>query len=313
MARPLRIEYKDAFYHVIQRGMERRSIFSQYEDNAKFLYYLDSTFVRYNAIVHTYILMNNHYHMILQTPRGNLSQIMHFLNSSYASYYNFKHKRRGPLYQGRFKALLVEQDEYLHHLSRYIHLNPVRAGIASPPGQYIWSSYKYFTQNIMPPQYLNVDFILSMFNKKQTKAKKLYKQFVCDDLKNNENIIRENTRKGIVIGGEDFLKHIQDTVINKSGDTELPALKLLKERNGPTLEMINKLVSENIKNNDKVRRKISIYLSRKYTQKKLSEIASFHGKISYAGVSQVFRRVEQNRQREAGLNRLIRTIEKQLC
>jgi len=313
VARPLRIEYKNAFYHVIQRGLERRNIFSQHEDSAKFLYYLDNAFVRYNAIFHTYTLMSNHYHMILQTPRANLSQIMHFLNGSYAFYYNFKHKRTGPLYQGRFKDFLIEEDEYLHHLSRYIHLNPVRAGIASSPDQYIWSSYRYFTQNIVPPRYLNVDLILSKFNNNLTKAKRLYKQFVCDVLEEKKKAIEENTRKGIVVGSEEFLKHIQNRVINKSDNTECPVLKLLKERNVPTLEMINQLVTKNIKNDYRLRRKISIYLSRKYSQKKLSEIASFHGKIGYAGVSQVYRRLEQNRKRKAKLNGLIKAIEKQLC
>ena len=79
--------------------------------------------------------MNNHYHIILETPRSNLSKAMHYINAAYAAYFNAKHKRAGPLYQGRFKAILVQQDEYLHHLSRYIHLNPVRAGITKSPAE----------------------------------------------------------------------------------------------------------------------------------------------------------------------------------
>ena len=144
MARQLRIEYEGAFYHIVQRGIERKDIFISDKDKEKFLSYLNGSFVKYRAIFHSYVLMNNHYHLILETPRANLSKIMHYLNTSYAAYFNTKRRRVGPLYQGRFKAVLVQQDEYLHYLSCYIHLNPLRAGVVKSPQEYSYSSYNFF-------------------------------------------------------------------------------------------------------------------------------------------------------------------------
>ena len=134
MARPLRIEYPGAFYHVTSRGNEQKDIFKSKSDREKFISYLESASIRYGAVIHAYCLMSNHYHLLVETPHGNLSQIMKHINSSYTIYYNVKRKRAGHLLQGRFKAILVDGDVYATELSRYIHLNPVRAGIVTVPG-----------------------------------------------------------------------------------------------------------------------------------------------------------------------------------
>ncbi|MEA3560928.1 MAG: transposase, partial [Candidatus Omnitrophota bacterium] len=249
MARPLRIEYPDAFYHVIQRGIEKKSIFISDNDKERFLLYLASAHTTYNAIIHTYILMNNHYHLILETPRANLSKIMHYLNTSYAVYYNTKRKRVGPLYQGRFKAILIQQDEYLHHLSRYIHLNPVRTDMVKSPEEHNWSSYKYFISENKPPQWLKISFILSMFDKNTLRAKKLYKQFVLDDIGGEKNIIKENMKKGFILGDEDFFESIKNKLINKEADPEIPILKELKHKKEPTMNYIKQTVEKNVKDN----------------------------------------------------------------
>ena len=141
MARPLRIEYEDAFYHITTRGNEQKNIFRDTSDREKFLGYLESATERYCAVIHSYCLMDNHYHLFIQTPAGNLSQIMQHINGAYTTYYNIKRKRSGHLFQGRYNALLVDADTYARELSRYIHLNPVRAGVVEKPGHYKWSSY----------------------------------------------------------------------------------------------------------------------------------------------------------------------------
>jgi REP element-mobilizing transposase RayT len=141
MGRSLRIEYPCAYYHVTSRGNERNNIFKNQRDRVKFLSYLESSVIRYGAVIHTYCLMHNHYHLLLETPLGNLSQIMQHVNGAYTNYFNTKHKRSGHLFQGRFNAILIEADAYLRELSRYIHLNPVRAGIITRPEDYRWSSY----------------------------------------------------------------------------------------------------------------------------------------------------------------------------
>ena len=144
MARPLRIEYPGAYYHITSRGNERKAIFKNNTDRISFLSYLKSAFLRYGATIHVYCLMNNHYHLLLETPKGNLSKIMHHINGAYTTYYNVKHRRAGQLTQGRYKAILVHADTYAGELSRYIHLNPVRAGMVDMPEKYTWSSYQYY-------------------------------------------------------------------------------------------------------------------------------------------------------------------------
>ncbi len=138
MARPLRITYPGAFYHITSRGNERKNIFKSQRDREQFLRYLESATERYGAKIHVYCLMSNHYHLLLETPLANLSQIMRHINGAYTTYFNIKRERAGHLFQGRYKAILVEMDEYAQELSRYIHLNPVRAGIAEMPEQYPW-------------------------------------------------------------------------------------------------------------------------------------------------------------------------------
>ena len=146
MARPLRIEYPNAFYHITSRGNERRAIFGSTGDYARFLGYLQSATERYGARIHCFCLMPNHYHLLLETPRANLRRILHHLNTGYTNYFNTKTERVGHLFQGRYRAVLVEKDAYALELSRYIHLNPVRANLVKEPSQYSWSSYSPYVE-----------------------------------------------------------------------------------------------------------------------------------------------------------------------
>ena len=178
MARPLRIAYPGAFYHITSRGNERKAIFKSKRDREKFLEYCKSAVLRYDAVIHAYCLMDNHYHILLETPSGNLSQIMRHINGAYTTYFNVKRSRVGHLFQGRYKSILVDIDEYAKELSRYIHLNPVRAKMVDAPAAYEWSSYNYFTGNRKPPEWLFRDFILGYFGNTNSKAEKGYKRFV---------------------------------------------------------------------------------------------------------------------------------------
>lgn len=146
MSRPLRIEYPGAFYHVTARGNERKDIFADDRDQERFLFYVNAAFERYKARIHAYCLMSNHYHLLIETPVGNLAQTMRHINGLYTTYFNVKRNRNGHLFQGRYKAILVEKDEYAGELSRYIHLNPVRAKIVERPEDYEWSSYRSYIE-----------------------------------------------------------------------------------------------------------------------------------------------------------------------
>ncbi|MCL5278155.1 MAG: transposase, partial [Deltaproteobacteria bacterium] len=125
MGRPLRIEYPGALYHIISRGNERRSIFLDNADRFKFLAILKDYHERYNILIHSFVFMDNHYHLILETPKANLIEVMHGINGVYTGYFNRRHERSGHLFQGRYKGILVDKDAYLIELSRYVHLNPV--------------------------------------------------------------------------------------------------------------------------------------------------------------------------------------------
>ena len=180
MARPLRIAYPGAFYHVTSRGNEQKDLFKNHKDREKFLAYVESAVVRYGAVVHAYCLMSNHYHLLLETPSGNLAQIMRHINGAYTTYFNVKRKRVGHLFQGRYKAILVEADAYALELSRYMHLNPVRAGMVAKPEQYQWSSYRSYIGHSTTPAWLKMDFILGYFGSKSPDAKNSYRRFVED-------------------------------------------------------------------------------------------------------------------------------------
>lgn len=135
MARPLRIEFPGGLYHVTARGNGRQSIFDDDTDCARFLKVLTSVVSRYNVICHAYCLMGNHYHLLLETPEGNLSRAMRQLNGVYSQAFNRRHQRPGHVFQGRFHAQVVDKDDYLRTVCRYIVLNPVRAGLVAHPGQ----------------------------------------------------------------------------------------------------------------------------------------------------------------------------------
>ena len=180
MARPLRIEYPGAFYHVTSRGNEQKDVFKSQKDRERFLSYVESAVVRYGAVVHTWCLMSNHYHLLLETPSGNLSQIMRHINGAYTTYFNVKRKRAGHLFQGRYQAILVEADAYAVELSRYMHLNPVRAGMVAKPEHYQWSSYRSYIGQCTTPAWLKTDFILGYFGRKASDANNSYRRFVED-------------------------------------------------------------------------------------------------------------------------------------
>jgi putative transposase len=306
----LRIEYPGAFYHIVQRGNEKREIFTSDSERERFLSYLEALTIRYHVKIHTYCLMNNHYHLLIETPEANLIKAMHTLNTSYSTYFNKRKERSGHLFQGRYKSILVQADEYLHHLSRYIHLNPVRANLVKYPEDYIWSSYRFFISKGKIPAWLTTDFILCCFDKDAQKAKALYKDFVLVEIEKRPAVISDNIKAGFILGNDDFVEWVKETFIeHRHEDEEIPVLRQLKTRIAP--EEIKEKVEEEIKDK-KLARKLGIYLSRKYTGKKLKEIAHIYGKIGDTGISQVCCRVEKAIKENSRLEKIIRGLEQKI-
>ena len=167
--------------------------------------------------------------------------------------------------------------------------------------------------NIETPKWLNIGFILSMFDKKASKAKNLYKQFVIRTIGKEKEIISQNTRNGFLIGSDGFLAYIKEKFIDsKREEPEIPVLRELKTRMGFPMEQIKSIVEKHVTNDKRYRRSLSIYLSRKYTQKTLNEIANFYGGINYTGVSQVWRRIEMRREKNKGVAKLLLELETEI-
>jgi len=276
MARPLRITYPGAFYHVTSRGNEQKDLFKSQRDREKFLEYLESATERYGAVFHAYCLLSNHYHLLIETPEGNLSQIMRHINGAYTTYFNVKRKRAGHLFQGRFRAILVEADEYATVLSRYIHLNPVRAGMVARPEDYRWSSYRSYIGQKTEIEWLKIDYILGYFGNRGKDAGKKYRTFV-EELIGQEY---DNPLHGIsgtaILGTSGFVEMVTATYLAaREVDRAVPEIRQYKVF--PEPEEIQKAASSVMEENEKLARQVAMYLCHKYSGKKLREIGNLFG------------------------------------
>lgn len=209
MARPLRIEYKGGFYHVTARGNARAPVFLDDRDFRAFLGLLEKHATRFNIKVMCYVLMSNHYHIMVETPEANLCVFMHNLQSHYANQFNRRHGRCGHLFQGRYKAIIVDKDSYLVELSRYIHLNPVRAGMAEQPEQWEWSSYRACVRPSAPGlEWLERDEILKRFGKRRAAARAAYRDFVLAGIGKELANPLAAARSQLILGSEEFDREV---------------------------------------------------------------------------------------------------------
>lgn len=321
MSRPLRIEYENAVYHITARGNEKGYIFLGQKDFDRFLGYLGRMQERYKIITYAYCLMRNHYHLLLETPKPNLSRVMRDLNGHYTIYFNKRHKRCGHLFQGRYKAILVDKDNYLLELSRYIHLNPVRAGIISKPEDYTYSSMAEYLGKRVIPKWLRASFILRQFGNTIKEQQIAYGKFVQSDTAGLKNSLK-NIYAGAILGSENFLNTIRDKFLKKADISEqVPESKKLryaKDLNdiaGLVMEYydINKetLARKKAKlNNGK---KAFVYLVRKYTSSTLKQIRSFlDNHIAEGGISKIYTRMQEELKSQLCLREDLDKLEKRL-
>ena len=178
MTRPLRVEHEGAVYHILSRGNKAESIFQEDSDKEYFLDVLSRAAERYGTEVYAYCIMGNHYHLLVGAPLGMLSEVMHMIQSSFGSHMRRNRKWIGHVFAGRYKSLCVEKEGYLLELSRYIHLNPVRAGITKMPEEYNWSSYRYYMGEKRKPEWLKMEWLLQEYGKTYTAAQRKYRDFV---------------------------------------------------------------------------------------------------------------------------------------
>lgn len=224
MARHLRIEYPGALYHVTSRGNARANVFDSDADRSLFLSILSRTVTRFNWLCHAYCLMDNHFHLMIETPDGNLSAGMRQLNGVFTQAINRSHGKDGHLFNGRFKAVLVEKQSYLSELCRYVVLNPVRAGMVKMPEDYAWSSYPATLGKATMPGFLTSDSLLLCFASSVIQAQFLYQQFVNEGI-NGTDTPWEKLTGQVVLGTGKFLKEIKELFSGKETIAEIPRIQ----------------------------------------------------------------------------------------
>ena len=314
MARQLRLEYEGAFYHVTARGNERRKIYFSEYDYQKFREYLGTAQDKYGYKLHCYVLMTNHYHILIETPNGNISKVMHYINGAYTNYVNRKRNRSGHLFQGRYKAILVDQDSYLLELSRYIHMNPVRANIVNKPEEYRNSSYRSFI-NRKKEDIVFRELILSMISKGKKDGLKHYKSFVEKSLAEDVENPLSKVYGGVILGGTQFIKNalsqLKDELIFRDGISgkkdiagEWKAEDILN-----TLTLYFNLDSKEQLIGKKSCRDIGIYLMKKHTGLTNRKIGELIGGISYAAISKAYHRFDIKLKGDKSLVKVVKKLE----
>ena len=242
MARPLRLEFPGAVYHVTSRGNARQDIVVDDRDRLQVLALLAHVVDRYGWLCHAYCLMNNHYHLLVETPQPNLSLGMRQLNGRYTQAYNRQHHRVGHLFQGRFTAILVEKEAHLLELCRYVVLNPVRARMAPHPRQWAWSSYRATVGETSAPAWLTTDWILGQFGARLGPAQERYRTFVAEGRGGPRPW--EQLTGQIYLGSGEFISHHQPNRVirdipRRQTQAQRPSLRLLFQRSGEPARLIH--------------------------------------------------------------------------
>lgn len=270
MSRPLRLEFAGALYHVTSRGNDRKAIFLDDADYETFLSLLAEACRRFKWVVHTYCLMTDHYHIVVETPDGNLSRGMRHLNGVYTQRFNSKHLRAGHLFQGRYKAILVDKDKYLLELGRYVLLNPVRARMVDRPEDWRWSSYPATIGTQKGFEGLAADAMLLQFGKQRNRAIERFREFVSEGA---GQAIWLELKQQIYLGDKSFVeRHIAH---QQGKQSEVP----LKQRRKPVKEL-DEFHASHASVNDAI---VAAYQSGGYT---MNEIAIYFG-CHYSTVSRV--------------------------
>ncbi|PCJ36492.1 MAG: addiction module toxin RelE [Cellvibrionales bacterium] len=223
MARPLRLEYAGAIYHVTSRGDRREDIYDDDGDRRRWLEILGDVCERYNWRVHAYCLMDNHYHLVVETIEGNLSKGMRQLNGVYTQYFNRRHNHTGHLFQGRYKAIHVDKESYLLELTRYVVLNPIRARMVKKVGAWRWSSYSAMVGKTEAPVWLETDWLLSQFGKQRKRTREKYIDFVRDGI--GAPSLWGDLQKQVFLGSDEFINQHLKAIEEKDSLDDIPVLQ----------------------------------------------------------------------------------------
>ncbi len=300
MNRPLRIEYPGAWYHVMNRGRRVEEIFTEANDYRLFLDLRQESSELWNVKITAYCLMPRHYHLLIQTPEGNLSRCMRHINGVYTQRFNRAHHCDGQLFRGRFKSILVDGDSYLLQLVRYIHRNPLRAGLVEKLNKYPWSSHKGYLSKSKKWDWLNKEFILTMLSADKGNRRRTYGRFVS--MADSTDIVEifEGHRLPSLLGGEEFIIWVKETFFTQKEHKEVPESMALS----PDLHRIKDIVCEfygvdrdNLHTSKRgvfnEPRAVAIYLARMLRKDGLDAICREFSMNRYSSASSVIERVKR--------------------
>lgn len=279
MSRPLRLEYAGAIYHLTARGNARGVIFLDAADREMFLACLGEAVARFGWLCHAYCLMDNHYHLLIETPEANLSRGMRQLNGVYTQRFNRRHRRVGHVFQGRYKAIVVERDSHLLELCRYVVLNPLRAGAVKHIARYRWSSYPA-TMGLAPcPDWLSTDWLLAQFGKRRSTARHQYADFVAQGAAQPSPW--DELRGQVLLGTERFVEQMRPLLESADALKEVPRTQRRLQR--PHLKA---LFAGRVRG-DKILRDAAIRkaLEQGYSMASIAEHAGLH----YSTVSKIIK------------------------
>ena len=319
MSRPLRIDYEGAWYHVMNRGAGKCTIFSNRAHYELFLKLLNEIHNRYRIEIHAYCLMRNHYHLLVHTPLANLSRGMRHLNGVYTQRYNSLMRTDGPLFRGRFKSIVVDAEDYLLSLSRYIHLNPVVAGIVKDAGKYHWSSYGAYLNKKLSPYWLSTNVVLEQFGSRKQRQK--YQLFIEEGIDKELDTFFKKLKRIPILGSEAFVKTVTQKYL-KDKTKEIPEQNRLYKLRLPSIKDIMQAVAKyyhidisalkvtKLKSSNKPRA-IAIYLAFKLSGQSLQAIADQFTNISYSGVAQSYKRIKEKIEKDPIIAKEIVFLEKE--
>jgi len=318
MSRPLRIEFSGAWYHVMNRGRRGDEIFSETDDFDGFIRLLSESAELWNVKVGAYCLMTNHYHLLIQTPKGNLSRFMRHLGGVYTQRYNRLHGYDGNLFRGRYKAILVEEDNYLLELVRYIHRNPLRAGIATTIEQYQWSSHHSYL-SAEKSNWIYKEFILKMFSNDYKQSYHAYLEFLAKEDSEEISMFYEKKKLPAILGSIDFIDWAKNTFFTEKAHKQVPDSNQL----APEVEQIksaicqyykitNDQLTHSIRGTSNEPRNVAIYLTRILRQDGLLEISTAFGMQGYSSASSAIARIRKKLTEDKSLQERISAIEKMI-
>jgi len=315
MSRPLRIQYPDAWYHVMNRGRRGEEIFEGKKDYNAFIDLLKDVVEDYNVNIAAYCLMSNHYHLLIQTPEANISRSMRHLNGVYTQRYNRFHNCDGQLFRGRYKCILIDADSYLLELVRYIHRNPLEAGMVKDLSEYTWSSHNGYLSGAKKWDWLHKNYILSLFSKNKAKSIRRYKEFVSKETLEEINQILGRKNLPTVIGRKSFVNKIKEKFFKNKTHEEIPASKSL----APDVDRIVGEVCKfyNVNTNDLLisrrgyfnePRNVAIYLMRHIRGDTLKDVGKFFGIFKNSTISSVDRRLKREMIKDKRIKKNVETL-----